>query len=133
MLRLASIVVLLAACGGGSSSKPAPTPPEQEAVQQEAPPPEDVPVERAEDPPPPEIPTTFEPTGAVECDALVVDIMCMYRKTPGVPYEAIKAMLDSIDAWRDALANDATRQATIDACKMSLDGGHDGFVALDCW
>ena len=71
-------------------------------------------------------------TGAAECDDLIKKTMCMYDKTPGTPPEAKKAFEDSVKAWQEALKNDATKQATIDACKMSLDAGKDGFAAVGC-
>ena len=45
---------------------------------------------------------------------------------------ARKAFEDSVGAWKQALSNDATKQATIDACKMSPDAAKDGFAAQGC-
>ncbi len=46
--------------------------------------------------------------------------------------ESMKAFEDGVEMWREALQNDATRQATIDSCKMSLDAGKDGWAATGC-
>jgi len=138
----------LAACGG--SSKPAPTtpPPAENTVEDEpmSPPsdPEGDPTEMVDDddddgdatirevPPIDQASLDAGGTGAVMCDELVAKTRCMYAKTPDAPPEALKAFNDSVAAWREAVANDATRQAVIDACQMSLDAGHDAFAAMGC-
>jgi len=72
-------------------------------------------------------------TGAAECDELVKKTNCMYDKSgAAVPPEARKAWDDGVKAWTDALKNEATKQATIDACKMSLDAGKAGFESVGC-
>jgi len=113
-MRAVAFVVLLAACGGGSSSAPAKEP----AIEQTAPLEAEAPVG----------------TGAEECDGLIARTDCLYEKSGArMPPEAQKAWSDGVEAWTAALANDATRQSTIDACRMSLDAGYEGFASLDCW
>jgi len=77
--------------------------------------------------------TSFTSTGNEICDALIGRTLCMYDAAgEGVPEEALKAFRDGVSAWTDALRNEATRQATIDACKMSLDAAHEGYKAVGC-
>lgn len=77
--------------------------------------------------------TTFTSTGNEHCDALIGRTMCMYDKAgEGVPEEARKAFLDGVSAWSDALRNETTRQATIDACRMSLEAANEGYEAVGC-
>ncbi len=72
-------------------------------------------------------------TGAPECDELIKRTMCSYDKAgAAVPAEAKKAFEDSTKAWTEALKNEATKKATIDACKASLDGAKAGFEAQGC-
>ena len=72
-------------------------------------------------------------TGAPECDELIKRTQCSYEKAgPAMPAEAKKAFEDSVKAWTEALKNDATKKATIDACKASLDGAKAGFEAQGC-
>lgn len=71
--------------------------------------------------------------GAYECDELIRLTHCMYDKTPGIPPDTRKMFDDALQYWRDALDNPSTRQATIDACKMSLDAGRQGFNSAGCW
>lgn len=109
-MRRAVVLVLLTACGGSS-----------------APPPQQPEPEPAPDP-------VVSSLGADICDALVLRVRCAYDKA-GIDSsnEARRAFEDAIDDWRDALAVDATRQATIDACTTSLDAGYDGLRAQGCW
>lgn len=71
--------------------------------------------------------------GAYECDELIRLTHCMYDMTPGIPQDSKKMFDDALRYWRDALDNPSTRQATIDACKMSLDAGRAGFNSAGCW
>jgi hypothetical protein len=71
-------------------------------------------------------------TGDANCDELIKKTYCTYEKTPGMPAEAKKAFEDGIKAWQDALKNEATKKATSDACKTSLDAGKAGFEAVGC-
>lgn len=116
-MRTLAIIVLLAACGG--SSKPVETAP--------------LPPENVEETSPPEN-LAFEPTGAAACDALVMRTTCTFDKAgAAVPAESRQAFADGVEAWRDALKNEATREATIDACEMSLEAGFPGYEATGCW
>ncbi len=76
-------------------------------------------------------------TGAYECDELIRLTLCSYDKlgSSGSTYmaDAKKAFTDAAVAWREALQNSATRQATIDACKMSLDAARSGFNSSGCY
>ncbi len=75
----------------------------------------------------------FDTVGAAECDELVKRTRCSFEKAgAAMPPESKKAFEDGVGMWRDNLKNDATRQATIDACKMSIDAGKDGWTAQGC-
>ncbi len=79
------------------------------------------------------LPAGFTTTGAAECDELSVRTLCTYTKGAGsYPASAVEAFLIGVDSWRKAIANDATRQPTIDGCKASLDGGKDAFASAGC-
>jgi hypothetical protein len=72
-------------------------------------------------------------TGDPVCDELIKKTMCSYEKAgAAVPAEAKKAFEDGVKAWTEALKNEATKKATSDACKASLDGGKAGFDAVGC-
>lgn len=72
--------------------------------------------------------------GAYECDELIRLVRCMYDKSgTAISADMRKLFEDGVKAWQDALGNSATRQATIDACKMSLDAGRQGFDAVGCY
>ncbi len=122
-MRTLAITVLLAACGGGSKPvETAPLPPDQP---ENAPTPDES-EQRA--------PLAFEATGAAACDALVVRTICTFDKAgDAMPDESRKAFADGVNMWRENLTNEATRQATIDACEMSLEAGRSGYEALACW
>lgn len=141
-MRPLLLAFLLAACGG--SSKPAPAAPTENVVKEEPPPP---PEQEAEEEPPPEEEPYEEPglrpldqasldaggTGIVECDELIVRTRCSFQKAgSAMPSEAVKAFEDAVQMWKEASVNEATRQATIDACKMSIDFGRDGWEAQGC-
>lgn len=76
-------------------------------------------------------PSLYEPTGADECDALVKRTLCMWQQYP-TSADVLAMFTDGVGYWREALQDDATRQATIDACAMSLEAGDDGFSAVGC-
>lgn len=79
------------------------------------------------------LPAGYQTSGAAECDELIIRTLCSYKKAgPQLPASAIEAFESSIQAWRDNLANDATKQYVVDACKNSLDAGRDGFAAVGC-
>lgn len=83
-------------------------------------------VDKAADP-------AFDTVGAPECDELIKRTRCSFDKAgAAMPAESKKAFEDGVGMWRDNLKNDATRQATIDACKMSIDAGKDGWTAQGC-
>jgi len=73
-----------------------------------------------------------ESTGAPECDELVKKTNCMYEKTPGMPAEAKKGFEDMVKGYTAALKNEASKQATIDACKAAVTSGKAGFDAIGC-
>ena len=127
MRRALALAVVLAACGG-SSSKPKDTTPEATTPNEDAPIENVAPEEPVEEPEPS---TTSFSTGAAECDELVKRTLCLYDKA-NVPAEARKAFDDGVEAWIEGLRDDATRQATIDACKMSLDAMLSAFASLGC-
>lgn len=73
-------------------------------------------------------------TGAFECDELIRLTRCAFTKAgAAIPPEAAKAFEDGVAAWTQALADSVTRDATISACKMSLDAGRDGYAASGCY
>jgi hypothetical protein len=75
------------------------------------------------------LPTTGDPT----CDELIKKTMCSYDKMgDAVPASAREAFMTGIKGWQDAIKNDATKQATIDSCKMSLDASKDAYAAQGC-
>lgn len=77
--------------------------------------------------------TTTTTLGAPECDELIARTRCTYATVPGdVMADAIKAFDDAVAAWKDGLGNETTRQAVIDACKLSLGYGKAGFDAVGC-
>lgn len=145
-----ALVLVLAACGGKSS------PPPQEPVKEAEPEPEadgygyeGEPVESDEppyketepyDPGPPPVLVTIDPaelaaigTGETACDELIWRTKCMWDKAGSAISDDMKKMFeDGIAAWKMALQNDATKQATADACKMSLDAAGHGFGAMGC-
>ncbi len=54
-------------------------------------------------------------TGSADCDVLITRVRCAHQ-----------AFDDEVRVWRELLLDDATRQATINACKMALDAAdHD--------
>lgn len=137
-MREITIVLLLAACGG--PAKPEPTgPTEQEEIvyedmpAEEGTPTEEDPGSTGTAPPIDQASVDAGGTGAAACDELIVRTHCTYDMAgDAIPAEAKQAFDDAISSWRDAIQNDATRQAMIDACQMSLDAANDAFASQGC-
>jgi hypothetical protein len=67
-------------------------------------------------------------TGALPCDLLLMMQRCMAKDVP----EAVHAVEDAATAWRDAIANEASRQITIDTCGQMLPQMQEAAASIGC-
>ncbi len=71
-------------------------------------------------------------TGLAECDELIKRTLCMYDKMGDAGKDARKAFETGIAGWQEAAKNDATKQATIDGCKLGLDNSKTALEGQGC-
>jgi hypothetical protein len=134
MTRWITVVLVagLGCGGGGSKQEPAEPAPVAEPVAEEEPLANVAPEEPVEEPagePAPSAPVQPPvPTGDPLCDELVRLMWCMTKDVP----DAQKAVADASVMYRDALANSASRQATIDACKQAMPSMRDAAKSVGC-
>lgn len=66
------------------------------------------------------------------CDEVVARMLCTLEKTGPMSEDSIQTFDDTIDAWRDVLNNETSRQGMIDTCTSTLDASKEGWEAMGC-
>ncbi len=82
-----------------------------------------------------DVPITAGPPGSIDdpiCAELIRRTRCLYEKMGGSAEDAKRALDQAIEGWRQTLADDTTRQATIDGCRLGLDSAKQTFDSMGC-